>query len=1337
MNHGGVGQRVVNPSALFPGTWRWRRVRRWTTSAALAAGVALAVLLAPGEAFGQADWYVKPSGSDSNSGASWGTAFATIQKAVTSAVMFGGYDIWVAEGTYVLSAPLVIPSTGTKIPLKIYGGFESGAFSLSERDWVEHLTVIDGNGGLESVIVVNEWVDLIDGFTITGGNTGSMGTGGAIDIRGCGSAAPQPVLRNLVIRGNGGDTSHPPAYYEGGGIYIQDCSPWILNVSFSDNRVWGHGGAVFARDSDNTPIDTYPTIVNSTFTGNHSDVNGGAVGVYRGTLTIANSVLWGDTAGDGSTQEVFGGTLVITSTDVGQDGYAGVYGNISEDPKMTGVSRFHLRDGSPCIDTGDDTLVPVFLTTDFDGDDRFVDGTTGTPGGTVDMGADEYVPGAFSGVIYVDGTDGNDSDSGTSWESAFATIQRAVIEAVSDAEIWVRQGTYTLTSSIVLTPGNSNLAFYGGFAGTETLRSERSGDASLTVIDGQDAHSCFSLAGVGPSQVVSNVIIDGFTLTRGNHAVTMVYSDGTVINNCRLTNSTVDGAINTTGSDLSVTGCFFSGNRATEDAGAIHIGGASDELTVADSIFVGNAAEGLTFSTSGCGGAIRAGTGTIERSLFVGNLADRHGGAIHSYFDYGEGLVIRNCAFSGNHAGLEYFAGSGGAISGRVEVVNSSIAGNTSVSGGGGVNGTTSSTITNSILWGNADRDVNFACASGNVFYSDVGDSTYSDVATCQTPYGNINGDPAFVDADGGDNTVGTIDDNLSLQPGSPVIDSGNSTALPFGSLDLAGNPRHIDDPGVADSGYGPEPAIDMGAYERQASSPSATYDLTVVVIGGGSTSPSVGVHAYDEGSVITVSATADTGWQFTGWTGWVADPAAATTTVTMTWDRTVTANFKEVEILTMDVQGDGSGTVTSLPAGINCPGDCDEIFDHGTAVTLTAAVDAGTVFDGWVGGGCSGTNDCDLTMDENVAIVALCNLEGACGIGETMTLENITLDWPQTFEACTSIAVEGDFRIEAPAEVVFRAAESVVLGDGFSVGPGATFRVEISGDVALREIEVSKTADPTSASEGDPISYTISVENTGNADLTEVSVVDDKCTGDPVYQSGDDGDTVLEPGETWVYECNGPAEADNFVNTVTATFEDTFGEEVSDSGQAAVTVELAACATNRYVDMGDGTVLDCNTDLLWLKDATCPALGDPAYSDMATYADALTAVAALAHGTCGLSDGSLAGDWRLPTMTELCAGWISPNTGEVCYEASYGYPNAGLIDNDCESPPIVTTDGACASYSYPDGDPFVGMPMGSYSVWSTTEKDGSNMWSVEMFQGNASWYPKTANAMAWPVRER
>ncbi len=64
-----------------------------------------------------------------------------------------------------------------------------------------------------------------------------------------------------------------------------------------------------------------------------------------------------------------------------------------------------------------------------------------------------------------------------------------------------------------------------------------------------------------------------------------------------------------------------------------------------------------------------------------------------------------------------------------------------------------------------------------------------------------------------------------------------------------------------------------------------------------------------------------------------------------------------------------------------------------------------------------------------------------------------------------------------------------------------------------------------------------------------------------------------------------------------------------------------------RYSDCGNGTVTDTVTGLIWLKQANClPA---------AVWADANAAAAGLKDGDCGLTDGSSAGDWRLPSGTE------------------------------------------------------------------------------------------------------
>jgi collagen triple helix repeat protein len=68
----------------------------------------------------------------------------------------------------------------------------------------------------------------------------------------------------------------------------------------------------------------------------------------------------------------------------------------------------------------------------------------------------------------------------------------------------------------------------------------------------------------------------------------------------------------------------------------------------------------------------------------------------------------------------------------------------------------------------------------------------------------------------------------------------------------------------------------------------------------------------------------------------------------------------------------------------------------------------------------------------------------------------------------------------------------------------------------------------------------------------------------------------------------------------------------------------------DRFTDMGDGTILDNDTGLLWLKDANC-------FITM-NFGDAMNAAGLLAQGDCDLSDGSMAGDWRLPTKEEWAA---------------------------------------------------------------------------------------------------
>lgn len=76
-------------------------------------------------------------------------------------------------------------------------------------------------------------------------------------------------------------------------------------------------------------------------------------------------------------------------------------------------------------------------------------------------------------------------------------------------------------------------------------------------------------------------------------------------------------------------------------------------------------------------------------------------------------------------------------------------------------------------------------------------------------------------------------------------------------------------------------------------------------------------------------------------------------------------------ETLGIVFAGLGGGTVTSMPAGIDCTSDCSAEFASGGMVTLSATPDGSSQFAGWTGGGCSGTADCVVTLNAMTEVTA------------------------------------------------------------------------------------------------------------------------------------------------------------------------------------------------------------------------------------------------------------------------------------------------------------------------------------------------------------------------------
>ncbi len=162
--------------------------------------------------------------------------------------------------------------------------------------------------------------------------------------------------------------------------------------------------------------------------------------------------------------------------------------------------------------------------------------------------------------------------------------------------------------------------------------------------------------------------------------------------------------------------------------------------------------------------------------------------------------------------------------------------------------------------------------------------------------------------------------------------------------------------------------AFPAGEARGQFDDLGGVFLLAVASSGTGAgvvTSSPAGIHCgnacgavYASGSLVTLTATPAPGSTFTGWGGACSGTEACTVTIDAA--TSVTAGFTVQRLdLTVTKSGDGSGTVTSDPAAIDCGSVCSASLDWGTVVTLVAVPADGSVFAGWSGGGCTGTGTC------------------------------------------------------------------------------------------------------------------------------------------------------------------------------------------------------------------------------------------------------------------------------------------------------------------------------------------------------------------------------------------
>lgn len=378
---------------------------------------------------------------------------SAISAAVTGDQVWVAAGTYMPDGGYIPIDGTHVPgnkSRSTSFQLNggvsYYGGFNGTETNLSQRNWQTNMTTLSGdlnnddapglsNYSENSYVVARASSDyiILDGFRIAGANNPSQGGGlycpGYRDI----------VVSNCTFANN--------KAYDGGGIFggielfVNNCtfinnianreggginpggSSTITNCTFVGNKAL-NGGGFFTNGGDRQ---TY--MVNSTFIGNSGVNRGGGYykyygdgskiinctfsqndaylggGVFNndGVLSIENTILWQNWAYYYS--EIYGNELIVSSSDI-----MGIFvsgNNINANPLFVEVpspgsdgiwgtdddnyGNLRLQSGSPCIDVGNNSLVPLGVNTDINGISRFLDGNADNTV-AVDIGACEHQP---------------------------------------------------------------------------------------------------------------------------------------------------------------------------------------------------------------------------------------------------------------------------------------------------------------------------------------------------------------------------------------------------------------------------------------------------------------------------------------------------------------------------------------------------------------------------------------------------------------------------------------------------------------------------------------------------------------------------------------------------------------------------------------------------------------------------------------------------------------------------------------------------------------------------------------------------------------------------------
>ena len=134
----------------------------------------------------------------------------------------------------------------------------------------------------------------------------------------------------------------------------------------------------------------------------------------------------------------------------------------------------------------------------------------------------------------------------------------------------------------------------------------------------------------------------------------------------------------------------------------------------------------------------------------------------------------------------------------------------------------------------------------------------------------------------------------------------------------------------------------------------TTSYTLTISSNEGGSVSNQGGT--YNEGESVTITATPDQGYRFTGWSDGSTENSI---TISINSNTSITANFEKISVYDLSVSSSTGGSVSE---------DGGQ-YEEGAQVTLTAVANDGYDFTGWSNGETSST--ITITINQDLSITA------------------------------------------------------------------------------------------------------------------------------------------------------------------------------------------------------------------------------------------------------------------------------------------------------------------------------------------------------------------------------